>query len=269
MRPLRAKRIADLLASRRTFNERDLLALQLDTRAEGYEQLRAAVLEAVPADDGDAPLQRARAHIAAWSGNADVGEPGFRLLHAYYRALLERALSPLLAPAAAADPAFVYRWPLADEVLRRLLDERPSHLLTAEHESWPAFLRAVLLDTATAIERNGSSIDAPWGEINELDVGHPLATALGPFASWLKLPAAPLPGSMISLRVAAPSYGAVLRMVVSPGASADGVLELAGGQSGNPLSPHFGDLAGEWLHGEPTPFRAGPAVNQFALQPPR
>src|SRR6185503_18460517 len=269
MRPLRAKRIADLLASRRTFSERDLLALQLDTRAEGYELLRAAVLDAVPADDGNALLKRARAHIAAWSGNADPGEPGFRLLHAYYRALLERALSPLLAPAAAADPEFVYRWPLADEVLRRLLDERPPHLLTAEHASWPDFLRAALLDTVTAIERNGGGIDAPWGEINELDVGHPLATALGPFASWLKLPAAPLPGSMVSLRVAAPSYGAVLRMVVSPGTSADGVFELAGGQSGNPLSPHFADLAGEWLRGEPTPFRAGAAVDQFALQPPR
>jgi hypothetical protein len=32
-------------------------------------------------------------------------------------ALLERA-QPLFAPAVAADPGFVYRWPLADEPLR-------------------------------------------------------------------------------------------------------------------------------------------------------
>jgi len=268
MRPLRAKRISDLLAAQRTFSERDLLSLQLDTRAEGYEQLRAAVLDAVPAAESDALLARARTHVAAWNGNADVGEPGFRILHAYYRALLERTLAPLLAPAAAADPAFVYRWPLADEALRRLLDERPPHLLTGEHSSWPAFLRAVLLDTATAIERDGPGIDAPWGEINELDVGHPLADALGPLARWLQLPAAPLPGSMISVRVAAPSYGAVLRMVVAPGAPADGVLELAGGQSGHFLSPNFGDLHREWLRGEPTPFLAGAPVARFVLQPP-
>ena len=267
MRPLRAKRIADLLAAQRTFTERDLLALQLDTRAEGYEQLRAAVLDAVPADESDALLARARTHVAAWNGNADVGEPGFRILHAYYRALLERTLAPLLAPAAAADPDFVYRWPLADEALRRLLDERPPHFLTGEHASWPAFLRTVLQDTVTAIERDGPGIDAPWGKINELDVGHPLADALGPLAPWLKLPAAPLPGSMVSVRVAGPSYGAVLRMVVAPGAPADGVLEFAGGQSGHFLSPNFGDLHGEWVRGEPTPFLAGAPVARFVLRP--
>jgi penicillin amidase len=269
MRPLRAKRIADLLAGQRTFNERDLLSLQLDTRAEGYEQLRAAVLDAVPADDSDALLARARTHVAAWNGNADVGEPGFRILHAYYRALLERTLAPLLATAAAADPEFVYRWPLADEALRRLLDERPPHLLAGEASSWPAFLRAVLQDTVTAIERKGPGIDTPWGEVNELDVRHPLADALGPLAPWLELPATPLPGSMVSVRVAAPSYGAVLRMVVAPGAPSDGVLELAGGQSGHFLSPNFGDLHGDWVRGEPTPFLAGAPSAHFVLRPPQ
>jgi penicillin amidase len=268
MRPLRAKRIADLLAGQRTFSERDLLAFQLDTRAEAYEPLRAAVLDAVAADESEALLRRARAHVAAWNGNADAGERGFRILHAYYRALLERTLGPLLAPAAAADPKFVYRWPLADEALRRLLDERPPHLLPSEHASWPAFLRSVLLDTATALEREGPGIDAPWGEINSLDVGHPLADALGPLAPWLTLPAAPQPGSMVSLRVAAPSYGAMLRMVVAPGAPADGVLELAGGQSGHFLSPHFRDLHDEWARGELTPFLAGATVARFALRPP-
>jgi penicillin amidase len=38
MRPLRAKRIDDLLAERHTLDERDFLAMQLDTRAEGYER---------------------------------------------------------------------------------------------------------------------------------------------------------------------------------------------------------------------------------------
>ena len=51
-----------------------------------------------------------------------------------------------------------------------------------------------------------------------LDVAHPFAGSLGPLARRLRLPRAPLPGSMVSLRVAAPSYGAVLRMAVAPGA---------------------------------------------------
>jgi penicillin amidase len=187
-------------------------------------------------------------------------------VHAYYRALQVRAIEPLLARAIEADPAFVYRWPLADEVLRRLLDERPPHLLTREHADWPAFLRAVLLDTLEAVARN-DAIDAPWGETNVLDVEHPLAGALGPLASRLRLPHAPLPGSMVSLRVAAPDYGAVLRMVVAPADPAEGVLQLAGGQSGHFLSANFRDLAPDWLDGTPTPFRAGKPVASFALIP--
>ena len=37
----------------------------------------------------------------------------------------------------AADATFVYRWPLADESLRRLLDERPIHLLPPDLGDWP------------------------------------------------------------------------------------------------------------------------------------
>src|SRR5205814_1144483 len=93
-------------------------------------------------------------------------------------ALLARALAPLLTPAVDADPKFVYRWPLADEPLRRLLDERPAHLLTREYASWPEFLRAVLRDTLREIDADPArpGIDAPWGEVNVLAVAHPFAS---------------------------------------------------------------------------------------------
>jgi penicillin amidase len=266
MRPLRAKRIDDLLAERRTLSEEDFLAMQLDTRAEGYEQIRATILDAVASDEREPKLKRARALAETWNGNADVDQSAFRLLHAYYRALLERTLEPLLAPAFEADPAFVYRWPLADEVLRRLLDERPAHLLTSEHADWRSFLRQTLLEAVEQIERDGA-LDAEWGDVNVLDVEHPFAGSLGPFGRRLMLPRAPLPGSMVSLRVAAPSYGAVLRMAVAPSAPEDGVLELAGGQSGHLLSRHFRDQQADWVDGAPTPFLAGEPVARFELRP--
>jgi penicillin amidase len=270
MRPLRAKRIAELLAAQATFDERDFLSMQLDTRAEGYEQIRSVLLDALPSDEGEPLLVKARAHVEAWNGRADVDQPGFRILHAYYRARLERALGPLLAGAVEADPTFVYRWPLADEVLRRLLEEQPAHLLTREHASWQAFLRQVLLDTLQAIDRDPAhGVDAPWGEVNELDVLHPFAAQLAPLAHWLALPPAPLPGSTLSLRVAAPDYGALIRLAVAPAAPREGILEMAGGQSGHFLSPQFRDQHSAWLDGEPTPFLAGPAVARITLRPPR
>jgi penicillin amidase len=266
MRPLRAKRIEELLDEERTFDEQAFLAMQLDTRAEGYEQIREAILAAVGEDEREPLLKRARELALAWNGTADADQAAFRMLHAYYRALLARTLEPLLAPAIEADPDFVYRWPLADEPLRRLLDERPAHLLTSEYASWPEFLRDVLLETVERLERTGR-MDAAWGETNVLDVAHPLAGALGPLGGMLRFPREPVPGSMISLRVAAPDYGAVIRMAVAPGAPENGVLQLAGGQSGHFLSPHFGDQLPDWLDGTPTPFLAGEPVTRFVLTP--
>ena len=273
MRPLRAKRIDELLVVRNTLGARDFLAMQLDTRAEAYDQIREVVLAAVPADDPEPLLRRARDHVERWNGRADVDQTGFRILHAYYRKLVERAITPLLAPAIAADPSYVYRWPLADEVLRRLLDEQPPNLLTREYASWNQFLRQVLLDTLRAIDADKMrpGVDAPWGAFNVLDVAHPFAglAALAPLAPWLRLPAAPLPGSTVSLRVAAPNYGALIRMSVSPAAPEDGILEMAGGQSGHFLSAQFRDQQQDWLDGAPSPFLAGPAVSHIVLEPAR
>jgi len=273
MRPLRAKRIDELLTARNTFGAREFLAMQLDTQAEGYDQIRDTLLAVVPANDPEPLLKSARDHVERWNGRADVDQPGFRLLHVYYRKLVERTIAPLLAPAIAADPSYVYRWPLADEVLRRLLDERPPNLLTREYASWNQFLRQVLLDALREIgaDQKRPGIDAPWGAFNVLDVAHPFAglSVLAPLAPWLRLPAAPLPGSTVSLRVAAPSYGALIRMSVSPSAPEAGILEMAGGQSGHFLSATFRDQLQDWLDGAPSPFLAGSAISQIVLEPKR
>ena len=95
---------------------------------------------------------------------------------------------------------------------------------------------------------------------------HPLA-ALPLVGRWLKLPAVPVPGSTLSLRVAAPSYGAVIRMAIAPARPAEGILQMSGGQSGHFLSKNFADLQTDWLDGTPTPFLAGPTASRFTLRP--
>ena len=156
--------------------------------------------------------------------------------------------------------------------MRRLLDERPAHLLTREYASWPEFLRAVLADTLRAIDSDKSlpGIDAPWSEVNVLAVAHPFAglPLIGPaLRPWLTLPREPLPGSNLTLRVAMPNYGALIRMDVSPAHPEDGILEMSAGQSGHFLSPNFADQQSDWLAGAPAPFLAGPAVSRIVLVP--
>jgi penicillin G amidase len=268
MPPFRAKRIADRLDASERFDERDFAALQLDTRAEAYDLFHDVVLEVLDEAETDPVLAAARAAVAAWNGRADPSEVGFRLLHAYYRALLEHVLVPLLAPAVAADPAFVYRWPLSDEPVRRLLDERPAHLLPEGFPSWQAYLRGALVETIQGLadDPQQPGPEAPWGNVNRLDAAHPLA-GIPLLGRLLRLPAVPQPGSPVSVRVAEPSRGAVARMVVSPSRPEAGILQLAGGQSGHFLSRHFDDQWRAWDEGSPAPFLAGEPTAAFTLVP--
>lgn len=266
MPPFRAKRIADLLAEEGRFDEAALAAIQLDTRVEAYDEIRRLALDAL-ADDADEPIVAARAAIAAWDGRAEADSTGFRLVHAMHRALLERLLVPLLGPALEADPQFVYRWPLADESMRRLLDERPPHLLPPGQADWSAWLREVLIDALRNLDENGrAALDAPWGEVNRLAAAHPLA-GLPLIGRLLRLPAVPQAGAPLAVRVIEPSRGAVVRMVVSPTRPEAGILQLAGGQSGHPLSRHFDDQWRAWHDGSPAPFLAGEPVSTIVLRP--
>jgi penicillin amidase len=264
MRPLRAQRIDELLGANERFTEEDFLAMQLDTRAQGQELVRNLVLEVVPAGDADARLAWARRTAETWNGNAEADTANFRLMQGYYRTLLERALAPLLAPAFETDPAFVYRWPLADEPLMRILEERPAHMLTAEYADWPAFFRTALVATLERLAEEDGGLSASWGRANRLDVTHPFA-AVPVLGRRLRLPPHEQAGSMVSLRVAGPSYGAALRMTVSPAHPEAGFLQMAGGQSGHVLSRHLQDLHADWANGTPTPFLAGPTEWKFVL----
>ena len=44
---------------------------------------------------------------------------------------------------------------------------------------------------------------------------------------------------------------------------------MPAGQSGHPLSPHYGDGHAAWANGETTPFLPGPAVHVLTLVPAR
>ncbi len=130
----------------------------------------------------------------------------------------------------------------------------------------------MLLDALRELERDAArpGIDAPWGEVNVVDVAHPFAglpvigDLLGP---WLRLPRDSMPGATLALRVATPSYGALIRMAVSPAHPESGIFEMSAGQSGHFLSPHFADLQADWVEGAPTPFLAGPTVTRITLTP--
>ncbi|MGV7246647.1 penicillin acylase family protein, partial [Caballeronia sp. M23-90] len=111
--------------------------------------------------------------------------------------------------------------------------------------------------------------DASWGARNRAVIGHPFARLVPSWLPWVRgwlgAPHDALPGDFNMPRVQTPSFGASERMIVSPGREQDGIFEMPGGQSGNPLSPYF--MAGHeaWVRGDATSFMPGETVHRLDL----
>jgi len=263
----RAKRIGELLLENGPFDEAGLFEMQLDTRVAGLDVWRDLALEAAERSG----LDDARALLASWNGHADIDQTGYRLIRAFRSEAMDRALEPLLAPCRELDPDFTYRWTLSEEPALRLIEERPAHLLDPAHGSWEALLDASLRAAVDDLESDDLPINAPWGAANRSALRHPLTAAvpqLRPLVGWLlDMPRRAQAGDVGAVRVARPSFGASQRLVVSPGHEADGALHLPAGNSGHPLSAHYGDQFDDWIEGRATPLLPGEPKGTLRFTP--
>ena len=265
----RAQQIRDDLQAKAAFSERDLLAIQLDDRAQlmtHWWQL----LRSLPRDDASPALRELADAASDWQGRASVDSAGYRLVRAWRLAVHARLLDGLLAPARAAmgDEFAAPNLPQFEGMAWPLVQQRPMHLLPRRFATWQALFEDAAREVRDELGPQGPLRERTWGERNTARICHPLAGAiplLGERA--LCMPAEPLPGDGMMARVQAPSFGASERMVVSPGREADGILHMPGGQSGHPLSPFWGAGHDDWVHGRPTPFLPGPAVHALVLRP--
>lgn len=266
----RAWQIRERLHAAGRFDERALLAIQLDDRALLLQPWWQLLRE----EGGNAPAGSALRALADagsdWSGHASVDSSAYRLARGWRLAVHARIARGLAAPALATlGPEFeLPDFPQLEGVAWPLLRERPAHLLPAGFDSWDALLEDAAAEVRDELAGRGPLEHRSWGERNLARICHPLSAALpGPLARRLCMPAEPLPGDTAVPRVQGPDFGASQRMVVAPGHEAEGLAHMPGGQSGHPLSPFWGAGHDDWVHGRPTPFLPGPALHTLQLQP--
>jgi penicillin amidase len=267
----RARRIRDVLRGREGATEQDMLALQLDDRADLFDRWRDLLLEVVDAEPADARRRELRRFAAeGWSGRASVDSVGYRIVRGFRLQVAEHVLDAILAPCLAADERFDARYLQQIEgPLWRLVTERPMHLLDPRFRSWDE----LLLAAADAVARQ--LLDAPdatlagrtWGERNTVRIRHPLGRAVPLLSRWLDLPPLQLPGDMNVPRVQGVEFGASMRLSVSPGREGHGLFHMPGGQSGHPLSPYYRAGHEAWVRGEALPLLPGPTAHRLTLTP--
>lgn len=269
----RAWRIDERLRGLGGVDEADMLGVQLDTWAGFYRYYRDLALDALASRGaGLTAAQTAlRRHLQSWDGRAEPDSLGLALLVEFRRDLLDSVFTPLLADCREAEPRFDYRWSFLDAALRRLLDaRRPELLPQGPGGDWNGFLLARLEHGADQLGRRLglSSLDqASWARASARRIAHPLSDAVPGLAWLLDMPQADLPGCPQCVRVADRVGGATERLVVSPGHEAEAILHMPGGQSGHPLSPHYRDQQGAWLHGLALPLRAEGRSGRLLFHP--
>jgi len=261
----RARQIRARLESLAQARPEDLLAIQLDDRADYVANWQPVLHSALKR----AGLPVEAQQVADWSGHAAVDDPGYRLVREFERRAVDRAFTMLAAPAVARWPRFEWAPPQRfTETAWRLLRERPSHLLDPRFSDWDQWLAAVAEETVREPPEACAGMQpCAWGRVNTVAIQHPLSVALPALARLLDMPAEPLPGDWSVPRVQSPGFGASERFVVSPGREAEGYFHMPGGQSGHPLSPFYRAGHAAWARGEATPFLPGEAAHVLALVP--
>lgn len=254
----RAHRIAQMLHTDNQFTEHDLFQMQLDTRLKLFDFYRdlalAAIRQAETPHEFDEPAKQI---LQSWNGTADADQPAVQLLQLFRRNLHQAVIGPLVTNARNVQSDFSYHWFMAEEPVRRLLEEQPLHLLHPRYLSWNHLLAERWHHTLDHFVRSGNDLNTPWGQINAAHIAHPLTLGAPALAKHLNLESHPQPGHTFAVRVASAQFGASARLVVSPGREDQGILHIPAGQSGHPQSPHYRDSHAAWAAGEPLPLRAG------------
>ena len=267
----RARQIRDDLFARETFEQHDMLDIQIDDRAvflAPWRELLLSVLNDAAVRD-NTERGEYRDLVKDWIPRASADSVGYRLVRAFRSEVRTMVFDALMLPVTAAYDSDV-ELRISNQFegpLWAVLEERPSHLLPANYESWDdVMLRAVdrnLEYFSSNFERGLSA--RSWGERNTATIRHPLSRALPSFSDWLDMPRDPLNGDSNMPRAQGRDWGASERFAVSPGDEANSYLHMPTGQSGHPLSDFYSVGHRHWVKGEATGFLPGATEHRLTL----
>lgn len=265
----RVQRVTEALGERDDWDVESALALQRDVRSLPWREMRDALLSA-PRDEPRA--RRALELLAEWDGEMAADSPAATVFALTVAELARRA-------AAAKAPGSV-EWALGRGSspmvahtyvgLRQtghvagLLRTRPDGWFAG---GWDAEVASALAAAVERLERWRGADPAgwAWGSVRPLVLRHPFG-GRPLFEHVFNLGPIPWGGDTNTVAQAStpplepvrdPLYVGTLRIAMDVGEWERTRVSLAGGQSGNPLSPHYADLFAHWRRGEAVPLAFG------------
>jgi penicillin amidase len=266
----RVARIVERLESRSDWDVASTLALHLDEYCLAWRELRDSLL-ATPASTDETRL--AIELLAGWDGHLSPDSNASTVFQ-FFLAEMCRMVAKAKAPRSWAWA--LGRGPNVLSPYTLLVARRTGHLVRLVRDQpdgwfdagWSQAIEGALAKAVTALKR-GYGDDSgrwAWGRVRPLTLRHLLGDRrilgrifnLGPFP-WggdanTVSQAATLPDDPAINPLAIAS----MRMAVDVGSWEESRFVLPGGQSGNPLSPHYDDMLPLWKRGEGVPIAWSP-----------
>jgi penicillin G amidase len=282
----RARIIRDELAKRTDWTALRFAELQRSVRSMPWEEIRETVLATM--DDGDADVRLGLDLLREWDGRIAADSPAatvFELLVSKLAVRVAQAKAPTAWKSVLGvgdDEPFSGSLFSERRVahLVRLLQTRPEGWFA---KSWTELVGECLAESVRELRatRGPGAAFWQWGDLRQLRLEHPLfkdhwlgrAFNVGPVPaggdSNTILQCAAKPHDPFAFTHNIPN----LRAAFDVGNWSNSRFVLAGGQSGNPCSPHYADLFEMWQTGESIPIAWTPdeairsAVASLRLSP--
>ena len=255
----RAARLVEAIGERSDWDVAGSAALQMDVASMPWRELRELVLEVTPDDE---PGRQALALLRDWDGVASADSAA--------ASVFELFVSELAARLAVAAAPGSWQWAMGagfgEPFPRTSFGARVvSHVVTTLRQRDHGTDIGVALAVAVTTLRERFGPDPAtwsWGSVRPLTLLHPLGGRT-PLDRLLNLGPVPLGGDANTVAqagvrplepLANPAAIANHRTVIDLADPDRSRYVVAGGQSGNPLSPHYADLFELWQRGESVPI---------------
>ncbi len=249
--PYRANQIRALLSSRAKWKAEEMLRVQTDVYSAFDRFLAQQIIAAFDRQKPDRPQAKEAVDILRkWNGQMETGLAAPMVTSLTYRHLLKLVLDRV-----AAGMADRYQSFMARSVIERLLRERP--------EGWFPDYDALLLRCLTGALEEGSKAHGSkvslwdYGQFQRLQIESPVGSRLPVIGTYFTFGPVPMGGSPTSVKQYSRTLGPSLRMVVDLSDLEHSFANLATGESGHRLSPHYKDQWDAYLAGRSFPMQFG------------
>lgn len=252
--PARARRIGEMLEKDR-FSVEDVVAQQMDTLSLPARDLLPLLL-AVPPDGKQ--MAEALDRLKGWDGRMDRDRPEPLIFEWWQRELVRTLFADKLGT------LFRSYWDLRPRAVQHVLTQAPQwcdDITTPSRETCAVVVAGALKSALAQIERRHGPTMASWrwGDEHKADLTHRLLGRIPLLDRMIDLTIETDGGAFTvnrgTTRVRDPQtpfahvHGAGLRAVYDLSDLGNSRFMIATGQSGNPFSPHWGDLVHSWRDG--------------------